>query len=67
MSGAGWYECHCICHAGAGMLHCIPCCDGKCEACGRHVIGMREHLAAEHPGWYVEDRPASAEDHQRSG
>ncbi len=40
--------CDCSCHApGASMIHCLPCCQGKCRNCGRPFKrGLRGHEAS---------------------
>lgn len=38
-------ECDCPCHYTPGMLHFMACCQGQCEACGKHFLsGLAKHF-----------------------
>ena len=37
-------ECNCECHdEGRNIMHCMPCCDGKCEGCGKYWVDLAFH------------------------
>jgi hypothetical protein len=39
--GGCWHQCQCLCHDESSKLkmqHTAPCCDGKCDVCGRFII-----------------------------
>lgn len=40
-----WGECECDCHHIPEMVHCMPCCSGRCKICGKFIMGdMKQHL-----------------------